>query len=74
MRTGNTDALRLFTELGKAVDSPEVQDQERAFQESRREAAQEQVSTGGGGGGGGGAAPVVVGAALVLWLLMRGQK
>ena len=71
LKSGNLDALKLFTELGKAVGSTEVEEQELP-------------GPGAGGGGGpprepsksssSGAAVPLVGAALFAWLLLRGQK
>lgn len=65
LKSGNLDALKLFTELGKAVGSADVE---------------EQKLPGPGGGpprtptSSGGPVVPLVGAALFAWLLMRGQK
>ena len=67
LASGQLDALKLFTEIGKAVGSTEVEDQ--ALPDpggGRREPTKEPAS--------GGAAVPLVGAALLVWLLMRGQK
>jgi len=67
LASGQLDALKLFTEIGKAVGSTEVEDQALPGPGGgRREPTREPAS--------GGAAVPLVGAALLVWLLMRGQK